>query len=212
MMINIGAIIAASNAERATRKPKIDILEQILEYALRNGFDEIHFEYAGEMTQEDVDNSIIDGLKPAAYLVKQEESILIDSVNARYLKDRLRNLKRRYASENIGITTINIDSLSAENLQEGTIPHKKCYVERNEVTVDPSGNIVACPFFNNYITGSLLDNSFDNVWNNERHRHFRKHQNSGNIAMCRRCILGVQRNPSFFKSLKRIYYQRVPVV
>jgi len=190
----------------------IDILEQILEYASGSGFDEIHFEYAGEMTQEDIDNSIIDGLRPSAYLVKQEESILIDHVNARLLKDRLRRLKCRYASEDIRITTINIDSLSAENLRNGTIPHRKCYVERNEVTVDPSGNIVACPFFNNYITGSLLNNSFQDVWNNERHRNFRRHQNSGDIAMCRHCILGVQRNPSFFRSLKRIYYQRVPVV
>ncbi len=193
-------------------KYNVGILEQIIEYASTTGFDEIHFEYAGEMTREDIDNSIIDGLRPAAYLVKQEESILLDPVNAGMLRDKLRGLKQRYASEDIGVATINIDSLSAENLQKGTIPHRKCYVERNEITVDPSGNIVACPFFNNYITGSLLNNSFHDVWNNERHQNFRKHRNSGDIAMCRHCILGVQRNPSFFRSLKRIYYQRLPGV
>jgi len=121
----------------------------------------------------------------------------------------LKMIKKRYAGANIKIKTLNIDVLSRRDLFEGTIPHKKCYVERAEVTVDPGGNLIICPFINNYFMGSLLNNSFSDVWNNERHRNFRQHQNQGRLEMCSHCILGVQRNPGVVTSLRRIYLTRI---
>ena len=185
------------------------ILGKLVEYALSMGFDEIHFEYAGEMSQEHIDHSIIGGLKPTPYYVKQEESILVDQGGANLIKEGLRKIKKRYARTNIKIKTLNIDVLSKRNLYEGTIPHKKCYVERAEATVDPSGNLIICPFINNYMMGSLLNNSFEDIWNNDRHRNFRQYQNQGRLEMCSHCILGVQRNPGLFTSLRRIYLTRI---
>lgn len=190
-------------------KYNVGILEQLVEYALAMEFDEIHFEYAGEMSQEHIDHSIIDGLRPSPYYIKQDESILVDQSGAKLLKENLKQIKKKYSHKNIVIRTINIDVLSEQYLHEGTIPHKKCYVERNEVTVDPSGNMVICPFINNYIMGNLLDNSFVAIWNNYKHRNFRKHQNRGDLEMCEHCILGVQRNPGLLTSLKRVYLTRV---
>ena len=189
-------------------KYNVNILEKVVEYALDMGFDEIHFEYAGEMSQEHIEHSIIDGLRPTPYYVRQEESILVDQAGARVLKNSLRRIKQKYSDKNIDIRTINIDSLSERNLYEGTIPHKKCYVERDEVTVDPSGNLIICPFINNYIMGSLIKSSLKEVWNNERHRNFRQYQNLGALEMCKHCILGVQRNPGLLTSLKRVYLSR----
>ncbi len=183
-------------------------LEKIVEYAISAGFDEVHFELAGEMTQEDIDNSLIDGLKPAAYYIKQDESILLDHSAASNLHKKLQLIKKKYHSKGIKIITINIDSLSVKSIENSLFYNNKCYVERFEVTVDPSGNVVACPFFNNYIYGNLLTSSFDDLWNKEKHQYFRKCQNSGQIVMCKHCILGVQRNPSFCKSLQRIYFSR----
>ena len=92
---------------------------------------------------------------------------------------------------------------------QGTIPHRKCYVERNEITVDPYGNLVVCPFFRNYVLGNIIEMSFKDIWNNEKHKYFRKIQNNGGFPICPHCILGVQRNPGVAKSLQRIYLRRI---
>lgn len=189
-------------------KYNVGILEKLVQYAIAHCFDEIHFEYGGEFTQEHIDNSIIDGLKPAPYYIKQDESILVDQSGAKLLKESLRQIKEKYMNEGIKISTINIDTLTERNLYEGTIPHSKCYTERNEVTVDPSGNLIICPFINNYIIGNILNSPFNEVWNNHKHKRFRELQNKGCIEMCEHCILGVQRNPDILMSLKRIYLTR----
>lgn len=189
-------------------KYNVGILEKLVQYAIAHCFDEIHFEYAGEFTQEHIDNSIIDGLKPAPYYIKQNESVLVDQSGARLLKESLRQIKKKYNGNGIGISTINIDTLSERNLYKGTIPHSKCYIERNEVTVDPTGNLIICPFINNYIIGNILNSPFDEVWNNPKHKRFRELQNKGCIEMCEHCILGVQRNPGILMSFKRIYLTR----
>jgi MoaA/NifB/PqqE/SkfB family radical SAM enzyme len=188
----------------------VDILDRLAEYAEAKGFDEIHYEYAGEQSQEHLDHSLIDGLMPTPYYVKQgDETILVSRDGARRLKVNLRQVRRRTARSPLAVKSVNIDILSERHLHEGTIPHDKCYVERTEVTVDPSGNLIACPFINNYVMGDLVRGEFDAVWNNEKHRRFREVQNGGEIAMCRHCILGVQRNPGVWTTLKRIYITRL---
>lgn len=188
-------------------KFNIDQLEEIASFAARMGFDENHIEYVGEMTQEDIDNSIIDGLKPTPYYVRQDESVLLSKEQAGILKEKLRKIKDHYLNKDLDILTINIDTLTEKNLYNGTILNKKCYVERTEVSIDPYGNVVACPFINNYFLGNILEEDFSKIWNNAAHLKFRHYQNSGKIALCNHCILGVQRNHSFSMALKRnLYY------
>lgn len=186
-------------------KYNIGSLEGVAAYALSEGFDEIAFEYAGEFEKSDVEASKIMGMVPNAHYIRQNDSILANEHEAAIIKNSLARIKKKYKNKPIFVQTINIDSLSLKNIYKGTIPHKKCYVERIEVTVDPYGNIVICPFITNYILGNLLDQSFEEIWNNDKHKYFRKAQNNGRLPMCRSCILGVQRNPSFMKSMHRIY-------
>lgn len=187
----------------------VGILEGICEYARSAGFDEIHYEYAGEFTQEHVDHSIIDGLRPTPYYMRNGDSILIDRSAAAGLKERLKGIRHRYGSRDFRVVTINIDSLSPEDLSKGTIPHKKCHVERTEVTVDPCGNVIICPFINNYVLGNLVKEPLQAVWNNPAHLRFRQHQNSGSLMMCGHCILGVQRNQGLAGSFRRLYLTRI---
>lgn len=190
-------------------KYNISSIENVASYALTKGFDEIDFEYAGEFEKEAVESSKILGITPYAQYMRQGDSILANKEEAAIIKESLVNIKRRYKDSSIYVQTINIDSLSLKNLYEGTIPHKKCYIERTEVTIDPYGNIVICPFITNYVLGNLASQSFDCIWDNQKQRIFREAQNSGRLPMCRSCILGVQRNPSFMKSLHRIYLLRI---
>ena len=190
-------------------KFNIGSMEAVAQYALDKGFDEVDFEYAGEFEKEVVKASEIMGITPNAQYLRQGDSILATRDQALQIKKSLETIKKRYHKAPIKIETINIDSLSVENLYRGTIPHKKCYVERTEVTVDPYGNLVICPFITNFIMGNLVDEPFESVWNNEKHRFFRRAQNSGRLPMCKNCILGVQRNPGVLKSVQRIYLSRI---
>lgn len=190
-------------------KFNIDNMEDIVQYAINNGFDEVHFEYAGEFDKRDVERSIVNGIMPEPYYVKQDASILADKEGAKKIKNNIKLISNKYKNCKIGIGSINIDSLTTKNLYNGTIPHGKCYVERGEVTIDPYGNLVICPFINNYMMGNLLDSNFKEIWNNDKHKSFRKIQNAGGLPMCSHCILGVQRNPGVMKSLERIYLTRI---
>ena len=183
-------------------------MENIVHYAENKGFDEVHFEYAGEFKQEDIDESKVMGIVPRPHYVLQGESILANKHEACLIKRNIKKIKKNKKTKDF-VSTINIDTLSEENLWNGTIPHKKCYVERNEVTIDPYGNMVACPFFDNFIIGNILDMPMEKAWNNDRHKAFRKAQNHGELPMCSHCILGVQRNPGIMKTVQRIYLKRI---
>ena len=185
------------------------LLENIADYAERSGFDEIHFEYVGEFTQEVINNSRVFGMTPHPPYVRQDESVLLNREEASEIKNSLKKIKEKYKSSPFSIGSINIDALSIEHLRAGTIPHGKCYVERNEITVDPYGNMIICPFINNFVIGSLIDNPLGHVWNSSKHKDFRHVQNHGKLPMCRHCVLGVQRNPGFLKSMQRIYLSRI---
>ncbi len=187
-----------------------NILEQLVEYAIQMKFDEIHFEYAGEFFPKSIERSLIGGLKPDPFYINKGKSILVDAPGAQIIKQQIKDIKQKYKNcGDIHIVTINIDGRSTKSLHTGLIAHNKCYCERCETTVDPYGNLVACPFINNYVYGNIIKNSFDAIWNNEKHVTFRRHQNNGRIDMCKNCILGVQRNPGILKSMERIYHSRI---
>ena len=186
-------------------KYNVEIMEKIPEYAMEMGFDAVAYEYAGEMDDNIISNSLIDGLKPTPMFVQQNgQSILASKEQAKVIKRKLKEVRRKYRRyASFDVDTMNIDDLSEKQLYQGTIPHKKCYVERVEVTIDPYGYIVSCPIIHNYRYGNLLEDDFKDIWNNERHQRFRQLQNCGELPMCKHCILGVVRNPTFFRSLKR---------
>jgi len=189
-------------------KFNIDFLEDIAGFAVSAGYDELHYEYVGEMTEEQISNSCIDGLRPTPYYVRQEETVLLNKQKAKELKQTLNNIKNKFRIK-IPIKTINIEMLSEDDLIKGSVPVKKCYVERNEVSIDPYGNVIICPFINNYVLGNLKREDFKNIWNNKKHKRFRELQNNGRIEICKHCILSAQRSHTFFGRMKRIWRKNI---
>lgn len=189
-------------------KYNFDSLEEIARFAAEAGFDEIHFEYVGEMVPEDVANSTVDGLEPTPYFLAEGESALLSPAQAKLLKEKLAAIRRQYLSSSFGITTLNIDCLSQRHMVTGCVPKGKCYTERCEVTVDPGGNVVACPFFHSFRYGNLLEDRFEDIWWGELHERFHSRLRAEGLPMCRRCILSIQRNHSFPVRLERIYLNR----
>ncbi len=190
-------------------KFNVGTLKDMVPYALAKGFDRVDFEYAGEFDRQDVNDSALLGITPDAQYIRQDETILANRNEALQIKQSLREIRKTHKHSPIVIETLNIDSLSLTNLYEGSIPHTKCYVKRNEVTIDPYGNIVACPFITNLSFGNLVSEPFNQIWSNEKHGIFDKAQCSGRLPMCKSCILGVQRNPGMAKSLQRIYLSKI---
>jgi radical SAM protein with 4Fe4S-binding SPASM domain len=185
-------------------KFNVDSLEDIARFAVEAGFDEVHYEYVGEMTPEDVSGSFVDGIEPTAYYLRGDESVLVTREQIGSLREKLRSLRKEYLAGPFGVTTLNIDTVSDDNLVAGSFPSKKCYVERCEVTIDPGGNVVACPFFHSFHLGNILENDFQDIWWGERHTYFHEHLKNEGLAMCRHCIFNIQRNHTFFTRLRRI--------
>jgi len=151
----------------------------------------------------------VDGIEPTAYYLRGEESVLVSQEQISSLRKELRSIRKEYLASPLGIATLNIDSVSNKNLVEGSFPTRKCYVERCEVTIDPGGNVVACPFFQSFRFGNLLEESFENIWWGERHEYFNAHLKNRGLKMCHHCILSIQRNHSLSMRIKRICLSRL---
>jgi radical SAM protein with 4Fe4S-binding SPASM domain len=186
----------------------VEFLEQIADFARDSGFDEIHFEYVGEFWPEDVETSAVDDVEPTLYYMKDQESSLVSPQQASLVKEKLERIRKQYLTSSLAVTTLNVDALSELHLVEGNVPHNSCYTERCEITVDPVGNVVACPFFHSYRLGNLLKDEFETIWWGERHQRFHMQVKDQGLPMCRHCILSVQRNHSFPARLKRICKSR----
>ena len=187
----------------------IDSIDDIPTFAYRADFDENHFEYVGEFCEKHVEQSIIDGIKPTPYYMKQEDSVLLNKEEAIRLKNTLWMIRKKFVNTGMGIVTVNIDTLPINDICRGTINNKKCYMLKTEVTVDPYGNVVPCMCVNNYFFGNLVESDFQEIWNNAKHSRFIEQQRTGKLALCKHCIYGVQRNHPFYVSLKRIYYTHI---
>jgi len=187
----------------------IDSLDDIPAFAYQAGFDENHFEYVGEFCEKDLEQSVIDGIKPTPYYMKQEDSVLLNKEEAIRLKNILWMIRKKFVNTSLGILTVNIDTLPIDDLYQGSINNKKCYMLRTEITVDPYGNVVPCMCINNYFLGNLVESNFQEIWNNAKHSRFTKQQRRGKLSLCKHCIYGVQRNHPFYMSLKRIYYTHI---
>ncbi len=171
--------------------------DRVMPYADGMGMDFNHLEYVGEFYDELLDKSIIDGVRPNPYFIRQGDiSVLVNEEQAREVKARIIRLKRDSRKMNISLQCENVDKLSIEQMVTGFCDNRRCYITRGKVTVDPRGNVLGCPFFGAWILGNVRDRHLREIWNNERHRRFMRHFRRGDMKLCDNCIMGVQRNPS----------------
>ncbi|BBO88540.1 radical SAM/SPASM domain-containing protein [Desulfosarcina ovata] len=215
-IVNLKKVRSLKGSKRPTvycnttiSKLNIDSIEEIVSFAHKQNFDVCALEYIGEFTEVHVKRSRIDGIYPDPYFLLRGESLLLNNDQAKKLKKTVPKLIKKYKYSDTEMYTLNIDTLSKKNIVSGTVPNTKCYMERNQVTVDPYGNIIACPFFSNYKLGNLSATPLQDIWNNKTHLRFREQQNKNTLKMCSHCIMGVERNYNIIKGMQRIYYKRI---
>lgn len=189
----------------------VDSFEQVFSFAEEMGVDAMAFEYAGEFPARSLGASRINGIEPQPYYTAQESSILVNQEQARLLKNKLKELKNNSRKSKVRLITKNIDILKTNDLTSGRFPNKKCYVCRYMISADPYGNILPCPFYNNYHLGNIRTAPLDMIWKNQRHYDFIRSIDSGEPEICRYCILGIERNPTIWQELTQSYlaYKRI---
>ena len=183
-------------------------LEAIAKFARQMGFDEIHCEAVGQFEQDHVDRSHIGSEAPSPLYLRQGPSLLITPEQAPVLRDQLGRARKLAGTCNglgrpFGVTTINIDVLSDENLTNGTVPPGRCNMERIKVIVDPFGRLVPCLFFDSFPVGDATNGGLDGDMDTPRRKLFRQHCNAGKLELCRHCSMFMERNRTGRTVLRR---------
>jgi Fe-coproporphyrin III synthase len=186
----------------------VDSFENIIPSVKKLGVDDIEFdlEYVGEFKEENIQNTVLDGIKPTPFYITLGSSNLLSREQAYLLKKKMKNVRELAKNLKMKISTHVIDSLTIDNLTNGTIPNKKCYMCRYLVTIDPFGNFVSCFHYNNYILGNIKNETFSSILKSKKYRSFLKLQNEGKIKICENCVSGVKRNSTLYQSLYRNAY------
>ena len=180
-----------------------DRFDEVLPYAEQKGFDFHHLEYAGEFWDELLDQSIIQGVRPNPYFVRQGGvSILVNEEQARIIKAKVVQMKKEVRRMRISLQCENVDKLTIKQMTSGECDNRRCYVTRGKITIDPRGNVVGCCFYGDWIMGNVREQHLRDIWNNDKHRQFMKHFAAGDMKICDRCILGVQRNPTPLQNIR----------
>lgn len=180
----------------------VGTLDKILDFAEEKGLDFMHLEYAGEFTSQIVNYTEIDNIKPNPYFVSQGNSILANPTQARSLKEEIQQLKKKARNLKINLMTENVDCLNFDNMVSGQFGNRRCYITHFKVTVDPYGNVLGCPFFGNYHLGNLKDGELSQIWKGKKHIHFIRSFGKIQSVFCKYCVLGVQRNRTFWQLLE----------
>jgi len=183
------------------------LLEPLVELAEDLGPNVLALEYVGEVSQSAIDHSAVAGISPDPYYVVQDESQYLPAEDVASLKDWIARTHAAGRPRGVTFNTENIDVLLPEQMSSGTLPWKSCYVCRTHVILDPSGNVLCCPFFSQYHLGNVTEHALADVWGNEKHREFIRAQGRKEIAICAECILSVQRNPSFAEAVSKRFSQ-----
>jgi radical SAM protein with 4Fe4S-binding SPASM domain len=181
-------------------------------YALKSGCDEIDFEYIGQFEDEHVQKSCIAGSLPSPIFMRSGPSRLLRAEQAPMLREQLTRAREltgqpTLAGRPFRVVTLNIDVLADHHLVDGTVPGKRCFVERAMVVVDPYGSVVPCLFFDNICVGDVRQGALDRSLETTERRQFRDFRDNGRLELCRHCIMSVIRNRTGWDVLRRAYIQ-----
>jgi MoaA/NifB/PqqE/SkfB family radical SAM enzyme len=191
------------NANCTISKHNAHYFDKLLPYVESIGMNSLHLEYVGEFWQETLDKCTIEDIKPSPYFVRNgRESSLVNVEDAYLIKKTIEIMKAQSESMKVKLFTENIDKLSVENMIKGKFENKRCYIIRGKVTIDPSGYILGCPFYDGWKTGNIQEQHLENIWRNDKHKKFIDTFKQGKFYFCNYCVLGVQRNNTFFQDVR----------
>jgi radical SAM protein with 4Fe4S-binding SPASM domain len=203
--------------ERKNNKPSIIIcttissmnynhFENILNFLSEFPIDAIYPRILEQFSEDNINNSIIDGIKPEPYFTASDgSSHLLNDLEVDVFRQIIKDLRSVKKRNRAYINYRNVDMAADETFAKGIRPLSKCLACTTLGTIDPFGNVMPCPMYSRYKLGNLLEDKMEDVWGNERHCFFIKNQRQKNILICRNCSLK-EYYPSLSETL--IYYTK----
>jgi len=187
---------------------------RIAEFAAESGYDRVDFEYVGEFNADIISRSCIGDYEPSPIFRQAGDSCLVRPDDVAVLREQLDLVHERarqggFGSRDFRVSTVNIDVLSDDDLVKGTVPGRRCFVDRQEIVIDPYGNIVPCYFYDTHALGNVRDGDLDRSLETEGRRHFRAYRDKGQLAMCEHCIHKIARCPTGVDLVKREFVERL---
>jgi len=169
----------------------VDQIEPILNEFKKYPIDFVYLRALSEVTEDDVDGSIIDGIAATPFFTSTfETSNLLSDKQADNFKALLRRLHRKRTSWPFFLSLSCPASLSKQTYTQGIYLDYPCHLCTTVVTLTPSGQVVPCPFFTDYILGDLnREPSLEAIWGNDKHLAFIKKQRERGLAVCRKCCM-----------------------
>lgn len=164
-------------------------LADFVDFAANIGVDELMFRGLSNFPTTAVNASKVQGIKPEPYFMATDDgSKHLTLLEAQTLLSTLGELKRlRKRKGKLHIDTKNMDPLSAELLAAWRYPKTKCVFSTTNPILTPGGDVLPCPYYNNYSLGNLKTSDISTLWGNEKHRHFCKMQKKGQLDLCNYC-------------------------
>jgi len=181
----IGVITTVSNMN-------VESIDQIVSEMERLPVDFVHLQGLGEVQEQDIQESSSRGqIRPTPLFVSTAgESHLLSKEQAIILNETLTRLRRREKSNSFGLNLSHLESLDTESLTTGVFPEYPCHLCTTVVTLTPSGHVVPCPMFSDYILGSVVgEDSLSTIWGNQIHQNFLLKQRQGDFPVCRKCSM-----------------------
>ena len=180
----IGIITTVSNMN-------VEIIEELLSEIQNFPVDFVYLQALGEVSQEDIEHSIIDGIRATPpFISTAKNTHLLSETQFNLLTDTLKRLKKKRNKFQFDLRLSHIEPLKMDTLTRGVFPAFPCHICTTVATLRPSGEVVPCPYFTDFTLGSLdKADSLGHIWGNAKHRLFIKKQRRGEFAVCRKCSM-----------------------
>lgn len=169
----------------------VDRIEPLLNEFKKYPIDFVLLRGMAEVSEDDVEGSVIDGIAATPFFTSTvETSNLLSDKQADDFKALLRKLHRERTSWPFFLHYSCAASLSKQTYTQGIYLDYPCHLCTTVVTLTPSGQVVPCLFFTDYILGDLNhETSLEAIWGNDKHLAFIKKQREKGLAVCRKCCI-----------------------
>lgn len=143
-----------------------------------------------EFSPVNIRSSAVGGIIPEPYFTTSDgESHLLSMEQATEFREIIKEMKK--SSPGIYINYWAIDNAKDTAFTKGVHEFKRCLICSTLITIDPFGNVVPCPMYNRYTIGNLLEEDFESIWGNMKHKIFIREQRKKNTKVCENCIMRV---------------------
>ncbi len=144
----------------------------------------------GEFSQKNIEASAVNGIYPEPFFISSGgESHLLKENEVAFFREAVRKLKLE--GKKCGLPYINfrnVDNAPDKAFSAGEFGIKRCQICTTLLTLNPNGDVIPCLFFPEYVLGNINREPVGEIWGNEKHKTFIRHQRDRRINICRNCM------------------------